>query len=616
MIRVGGWVAVLLLAACIWLAAASAVWSYGTGRPFELLGWWHATRWWSTNWWVNLWLIFGAVMPSSALAVLPIVVRQRRARELPTMRRLVKAATKWNRRNEPLPITRGPTENHGHSEWRSLEDALRRFPGPQTPHGGIVVGEAYRVDHDRAVAGVEFDPRDETTWGMGGTAQLLIDPCTKGARAWHSASFGPTGSGKSSELVTKALAWTGASVIFDPTIELGPMLDKPMRRQRKRVFHIGLPDPTKPIRMTGFNVLAGIDVTHPEAELHLRSVVARIYDENAAAAAMAQIGKADDPFFAPMGRALVTALLAHLCWSDPDQVEISLATFAIGMSTPEEDMVALLTKIHANSPSSMARRIAGALMQTRALETFSGIYLNAFKGVEWLFSTAYADLLSAGDFDPRCPLLGNCTAFANIDLRTLEIAPVIPRVIIGGILDVIFAANGHVHSLIALFIDEADTLHRLKALETARDRGRHYKVVLHMLWQSVFQVRHTWGEDGYRAWMDAFSWVSFAGIRASGVGKDLASELGGHGVLAYSEGDNTGRQKPAGLAFGTFSRGQNVNVHEISHPLITAAQLQQDLRADEAIVVPDTGMPCRCGRAFWFRRPEIVAQIDETQAAA
>ena len=248
-------------------------------------------------------------------------------------------------------------------------------------------------------------------------------------------------------------------------------------------------------------------------------------------------------------------------------------------------------------------------MQSRADVTFSGIYLNAIKGVEWLFSNTYADLLSVGDFDPRSLLLGNCTVCLNIDLRTLDVAPLIPRILIGALLDTLFQANGHVHSPVAFFIDEADTLKKLRALETARDRGRHYKIVLHMMWQSLFQMRQTWGEDGMRAWLDAFSWVGYAGIRASGAGKELEKDLGGHGVLAFSEGNNQGQQLPLGFSFGTFSRGQNVNVHEIQHRLMTAPQLQQDLRADELVIIPDSGMPIRCRQVYYFMRRKMVEHL-------
>ena len=55
----------------------------------------------------------------------------------------------------------------------------------------------------------------------------------------------------------------------------------------------------------------------------------------------------------------------------------------------------------------MARRLAATLMKCKAEETFSGVFLNAVKGVEWLFTGAYAELVSEGDFDPRALLIAN-----------------------------------------------------------------------------------------------------------------------------------------------------------------------------------------------------------------
>jgi len=37
--------------------------------------------------------------------------------------------------------------------------------------------------------------------------------------------------------------------------------------------------------------------------------------------------------------------------------------------------------------------------------------------------------------------------------------------------------------------------------------------------------------------------------------------------------------------------------------------MQQDLRDDEIIIVPANGLPIRCGRAIYFRRPEMVAKV-------
>jgi type IV secretion system protein VirD4 len=271
----------------------------------------------------------------------------------------------------PRPVARGASDNLGHSDWRDPASTRQLFPPVGHPvWGGIAVAEAYRVDLDPALAGVPFDPNDSETWGQGGKRPLLLDDATKGSG--HSTIFGGSGTGKTASAVVTALTWTGSSVILDPSTEMGPMLSRALRRQKKKVVHIGVPDPGSPLRNSGMNVLSFIDITRPDSELHVRSVVSWIYDE-AAANAAGKAARAEDPFFANMGRALVTCLLAHLLWSDSDEVEISLATLAAAF-VPEREMVDLLRGIHANSPSPLARRIASSLMQCSAEETWAGVY--------------------------------------------------------------------------------------------------------------------------------------------------------------------------------------------------------------------------------------------------
>jgi type IV secretion system protein VirD4 len=52
-----------------------------------------------------------------------------------------------------------------------------------------------------------------------------------------------------------------------------------------------------------------------------------------------------------------------------------------------------------------------------------------------------------------------------------------------------------------------------------------------------------------------------------------------------------------------------VNIYEIRRALIAASKMQQDLREDEIIIVPASGLPLRIGRAIYFRRPEMIAQV-------
>ena len=69
-IRILAVILAVISAAGLWLVAASALWSKGTGTPFTPFAWWEATQWWLANWWVNLWLVLAAAVPTVFLAML------------------------------------------------------------------------------------------------------------------------------------------------------------------------------------------------------------------------------------------------------------------------------------------------------------------------------------------------------------------------------------------------------------------------------------------------------------------------------------------------------------------------------------------------------------------
>ena len=278
-------------------------------------------------------------------------------------------------------------------------------------------------------------------------------------------------------------------------------------------------------------------------------------------------------------------------------------------------MLAVLTGIQATSKSPLAKRLAAPLMRCKAEETWSGVFMNAVKSTAWLFTAAYADMVSDPSFDPRALLEGGTTVFLNLGLRTLDNTPALARVLVGALLNTVYEADGATKGCVLFLLDEAARLGRLKALETARDTGRKYNVRLHVLLQSTGQLLDIWGREGARSWIDGAAWIGYAAIRAGGAGRDLSEQLGTYAVRAYSEGDNQGRNKPGGFAHGTRSTGSNVNVHEIKRALISPAELQTDLREDEIIIVPATGMPLRIGRAIYFRRQEMTAQVTPSKFA-
>lgn len=573
-----------------WTVIASLVFLYGThlnarfAHPFYQ--WWTYVLFSPPNPVVSLWLRIGAGAASAVIVIgLAGLVFRRRATG-PSLQRGL-----FGRTPEPM---RGRTDNHGHAQWLSMAKAREVFPGPSPEFGGIVVGEAYRVDQDK-VAAMTFNPANKATWGQGGKAPMLIDPCRSGPT--HSLVFAGAGSFKSTSAVSTLLTWTGSAVVLDPSCELGPMLTGAREAMDHTVYQLGLGGEV------GFNVLDWIDINSPLATTNVMSVVGWV----CGAGPVGGKDKSSD-FFEARGRALVTCILSHMLWDPALPAEMkTLRTLRTGVATPEKEMRALLESIHQNSHSSIARDYAGTL-KGLVDETFSGVYANADESTAWLANTAFSSIVSGDSFRSRDLLGGKVSIFLQIPLGALLSTPAIGRVVIGALLNAAYEADGKVAGRILYLLDEAARLGPMKILETARDAGRKYGITLQLLYQSVGQLERQWGKEGKREWYDSSSHRTYAAVQDLDTAKELEETFGNYAVMATSEGSNTGT---SGKSFetGQRSRGANTSYHEISRPLIRREELMNDCRTDEAFVVIRGARPLRCGRAISFRRPELEARI-------
>jgi type IV secretion system protein VirD4 len=490
-------------------------------------------------------------------------------------------------------LLRGRSDNFGHADWLSIRDAHRLFSGPDKVHGGIVVGEAYRVDQDR-VARHAFDPNDRRTWGLGGSAPLLVDPCHTGST--HALVFsGPGGFKTTSVGIPTMLTWRGAAVVLDPAREIGPMVQG--FRQAELGHRVVSLDPGEPAG-GAFNVLDWIDVTSPEAETNVEAAANWLCGETRGPIT------AGAEFFREGGKALIACLLADLLW-DPELApeQKTLRQLRRLLVTPEGEMRALLQRIHITSESPLARDLAGTLKGLVA-ETFSGIYGNANKDTRWLSTAAYADLVSGRSFHTRDLTTGKLTVFVQVPLKTLQATPALGRVIVGALLNAAYEADGRVHGRILFLLDEIARLGYMGVLEQARDAGRKYGITLLLFYQSLGQLVGQWGREGKQAWYDATSWRLFAAVQDLDTAKELAAICGEHGVVAMSHANSTGSQGRSRFTAHSSS-GRSENRSEIRRALIKPEEIIQDTRADEAFVLVRGAKPLRCGRAIHFRRPEM-----------
>jgi type IV secretion system protein VirD4 len=584
----------LILAFIAWTVVASFVFLFGTRLlhdfPHPFWQWWLYALNFDGNPRVALWLKLSAATGAAfpVLMVAAIIVRSRQV--------------VGPRLHRPLfgGLVASPpavTDNHGHAAWMSMEQALHRFPGIDPDFGGIVIGEAYRVDQDK-VAAITFDSENPRSWGQGGKSRLLIDPC----RSVSTHSLVITGSGgfKTATAISVLLHWLGSAVILDPGGEIAPMLRDTLICMGHKVYEI------EPSSQLGFNVLDWIDISSSVAATNINAVVTWICGETKPST------NKDDDYFNETGRSVVACFIAHTLY-DPDLPNAlkNLRTIREAIVQPATEIRNTLQYIYDHSASEYARQLAGPICGL-VEDTFSGVVGNAATQTLWLGTEAFATLVSGDvpdkNFKSADVLNGKTTIFLKMPLSVLGTTPGISRTIIGALLNVAYQANGNFSGRILYLLDEAARLGYMKILEDARDVGRKHGITLQLLYQSSGQIVDQWGEQGKRAWYDGVAFRCYAAVQDLETATELENSFGTYGVMASSEGTNTGKSGKA-LAAANLSRGSNTSYHEIARPLMRRSELMHDTREDEMFVLIRSNPPLRCGRAIYFRRPEMTAKV-------
>ncbi len=481
---------------------------------------------------------------------------------------------------------RGRRALHGDADWMKLDQAARLFP--QT--GGIVIGERARVDKD-SVATLPFRTKDRASWGAGGRKPLLCFDASFGSS--HGIVFAGSGGFKTTSVtIPTALKWGGTLIVLDPSSEVAPMVAD-HRRKAGRAVHIL--DPKSPD--TGFNVLDWIGQFGGSREEDIAAVASWIMSDSGR-----QTGIRDD-FFRASALQLLTALIADVCLSghtDPEHQ--TLRQVRTNLSEPEPKLRERLQRIYDLSGSTFVKENVAAFVNMTP-ETFSGVYANAVKETHWLSYPNYAALVSGSSFRTDDLASGKTDVFINLDLKTLETHAGLARVIIGAFMNAIYNRNGAIEGRALFLLDEVARLGFMRILETARDAGRKYGITLTLLFQSICQMRETYGgRDAASKWFESASWISFAAVNDPETADYISRRCGTTTV----EIEQLSRSSQASGSSRTRSKQLG------SRPLIQPHEVLQ-MRGDEQIVFTAGNPPLRCGRAIWFRREDMKACVKENR---
>lgn len=482
---------------------------------------------------------------------------------------------------EPKRI-RGKRALHGEADWMKLADAEKLFS--QT--GGIVIGERYRVDRD-SVAERSFRADNPETWGSGGKSPLLCFDGSFGSS--HGIVFAGSGGFKTTSVtIPTALKWGGSLIVLDPSNEVAPMVKVHRTGADRDVFVL---DPKKP--ETGFNALDWIGQFGGTKEEDIASVASWIMSDSGG-----NRGVRDD-FFRASALHLLTAMIADVCLSGhTEKKSQTLRQVRANLSEPEPQLRQRLREIYDNSDSDFVKENVAAFVNMTP-ETFSGVYANAIKETHWLSYPNYAALVSGKAFSTSDLSEGNTDVFINIDLKTLETHAGLARVIIGSFLNAIYNRDGLMRGRALFLLDEVARLGYMRILETARDAGRKYGITLLMIYQSIGQMRETYGgRDAASKWFESASWISFAAINDPETADYISRRCG----MTTVEVDQISRSSQMKGSSRTRSK------QLAARPLIQPHEVLR-MRADEQIVFTAGNAPLRCGRAIWFRRNDVKACV-------
>ncbi|PSJ62757.1 Ti-type conjugative transfer system protein TraG [Pseudaminobacter soli (ex Li et al. 2025)] len=486
----------------------------------------------------------------------------------------------------PMPKrVRGRRALYGDADWMSMLEAGRLFGDV----GGIVIGERYRVDQDN-VADTPFRTMNRKSWGQGGRAPLLCFDASFASS--HGIVFAGSGGFKTTSVtIPTALKWGGALVMLDPSNEVAPMVID-HRRAAGRTVHV-----LDPRERSGFNALDWIGRYGGTKEEDIAAVASWIMSDSGGAR-----GVRDD-FFRASALQLLTALIADVCLSDyTEKKNQTLRQVRSKLSEPEPKLRARLQEIYDHSESQFVKENV-AVFVNMTPETFSGVYANAVKETHWLSYPNYAALVSGSTFVSDDLADGETDVFINLDLKTLESHPGLARVIIGSFVNAIYNRNGQVQGRALFLLDEVARLGFMRILETARDAGRKFGITLLLLFQSIGQMRETYGgRDAASKWFESASWISFAAVNDPETAEYISKRCGMTTVeieqVSYSsQASGSSRTRSKQLA---------------SRPLIQPHEVLR-MRADEQIVFTAGNAPLRCGRAIWFRRDDMKRCVGENR---
>ncbi|SDY88325.1 type IV secretory system conjugative DNA transfer family protein [Citreimonas salinaria] len=535
------------------------------------------------------------------------------------------------------------TKDHGSASLGDVTAAAAHYAdgdiifGVATPHlpeaesvtGKVVRGVARRLHAAMAftkalVTGLGWKTAVTASRAATGTAKN--PPILRGSFGGHMLVVSGSGGGKTvSFVIPNALTYkAGSLVCIDPKSEVHAVTAAARGQLGHDVFKLKPGD----FDTDSMNVIGWIDPASTTFTRDCMTVASWIFSDS---------GGGDDgaAFFAETAKRLFAFVLAFkiaehglkgggaapnirdvydFLFRSPNEISAEITKLYESMKKPENEQ-----RYGAATPQ--IKTWAGSFVGGDMERTWPNIIASVQKNFWWIGDPSISSVVSGvprdgsnGQSFPSAAVNnGKTSIFICIPLATLESTPGLARLIVGALLNAIFAAEGKVNGSTLFMVDEMQVLGDFPILhQTALNQGRGYGITLAGIIQAPEALDKQAGDKTFDSWSDNSMLQMFFAIGGEETAERISKTIGETTIENVNYSGQKSKQR--GQILGADSGGVSISAERHARRLKTATEIM-DLDRTRAIVFRRVGVddkkvgkkPMIVGTCFYKARPELMA---------
>ena len=415
----------------------------------------------------------------------------------------------------------------------------------------------------------------------------------------HLLTVAPAGAGKSiAVLVINLLSFRGSSVVVDPKGELFKLTSLVRKvifgHKIIRLDPNGLVGPAE--STDGLNPLDFIDENAIDFIDECRALADMLVLEK---------GTEHEPHWNARAVDILTGFIAFVCALERDLAKRNLKLVLSLVSSPVSFKEVIRTMQSIPAFHGVLRQMGDEMTWIKGRE-LGGVVSTMSRHIGFLKSPMVTACLSKSTFDPHWLRSDKLTVYLVLPSEKLRVLSPLMRVWLGVMLRQLTRHGASEKHPVTFFVDEAAHIGKLQPLEDAVTLMRGYGVRLWLFFQSLDQLKKTYGESASII-LDNMGTQQYFGINSLETAEHLSKRMGDRTQLIESINRSVSRSQPTGGRGegGSVSTSESINISMQGRRLIKEEEVLL-LPENVALVFHRNLPPIAASLVKYFEAPEFA----------